>query len=304
MTDKTSKSPAPLLTLERTFDATPERLWAFWTDPKKYAKWLNPAPLDLVIHEFDLRVGGRIRFDMPQPDGNKNPQEGVFHELVPHKRLVSGSPDKSFLLTVRFEPEDGARTRLVVEVQGVPPDWHALATMGWGVGFDKLEKELGAERGVDTGFTIMRAFNAPPEKVWKMWTTKEGLMKWWAVSAKEMGYAFTVEHLDVRPGGAFAFRMRGLPGGAVAEHDLVNGGTYRVVEPPRRLAWTWHFAIFLAPGEKPYDVPIEVTLTPTPMGGTQMVFKQGPLAKPGFSEGSRQGVLQNLERLHEALRGE
>ena len=293
-----STTTIPTLKLERTFNATPERLWSYWTDPKKYAKWFNPAPLDLVIHEFDVRPGGKIRFDMPQPDGNKNPQEGVFHELVPNKLLVSGNADKSFLVSGRFEPLDAKRTKTIVEVTGVPPDWHLLAANGWGAGFDKLEGELGAEDGVDTGFTIMRAFNAPPEKVWKMWTTAEGLMKWWALSAKDMGFDFTVKHIDVRPGGSFAFGMKN------SEHDLVNRGTYRVVEPPRRLTWTWHFDIYLQPGEKPYDVPIEITLTPTPMGGTQMVFKQGPLRAAGHTEGSRQGVLKNFEALAKALAAE
>lgn len=291
----TNTMSAPVLRLERTFDATPERLWSYWTDPKKYAKWFNPAPLDLIIHEFDVRPGGKIRFDMPQPDGNKNPQEGVFHELVPNKLLVSGAPDKSFLLTVRFEPVDAQRTKTIVEVQGVPAAWHALATNGWGAGFDKLESELGAEVGVDTGFTIMRAFNAPPEKVWKMWTTKEGLMKWWAVSAKEMGFGFSVEHIDVGQGGTFAFGMKN------EEHDLVNSGTYRVVDAPHHLAWTWHFDIYLQPGEMPYDVPIEVRLVPTPFGGTQMVFKQGLLRARGHTEGSRQGVLKNFDALAKAL---
>jgi uncharacterized protein YndB with AHSA1/START domain len=291
----TTTTQIPTLKLERTFNAMPERLWSYWTDPKKYAKWFNPAPLDLVIHEFDVRPGGAIRFDMPQPDGNKNPQEGVFHEIVPHELIVSGSPDRSFLVTTRFEPVDAKRTRLRVEVAGVPPDWHALAENGWGAGFDKLEGELGEEVGVDTGFTIMRAFNAPPERVWRMWTTKEGLMKWWAVSAKEIGFDFTVERIDVRVGGQFAFRMKN------AEHDLVNGGTYRVVDEPHHLAWTWHFDIYLQPGEKPYDVPIEVRLVPTPMGGTQMVFKQGPLAKREYTLGSRSGVLANLEKLAQAL---
>lgn len=126
------------LRLERVFDATPEQMWAAWTDPAQYAKWLNPAPgLDLVIHEWDLREGGRMRFDMPQPDGNLNPQEGVFHVLRPCTKLVSGNEDKSFLLEADFIPE-GARTRLVVHITGVPPDWHAAATLGWGACFDKL----------------------------------------------------------------------------------------------------------------------------------------------------------------------
>jgi uncharacterized protein YndB with AHSA1/START domain len=73
------------LRVERVFDCTIDEMWAAWTDPKVYAKWLNPAPtMDLVIHEFDVRPGGRIRFDMPQPDGDPNPQEGVFHSLTPN----------------------------------------------------------------------------------------------------------------------------------------------------------------------------------------------------------------------------
>jgi uncharacterized protein YndB with AHSA1/START domain len=131
------------LRLERTFDASPTDLWAAWTDPKQYAQWFNPAPgIDLVIHEFEVRPGGKIRFDMPQPDGNKNPQEGIFHSLSPYTQIVSGSPDKSFLLTTSFVPVSSTRTRLVVEIVGVPPEYHAMATQGWGQGFDKLEKLL------------------------------------------------------------------------------------------------------------------------------------------------------------------
>jgi uncharacterized protein YndB with AHSA1/START domain len=131
-----------VLTIERVFNASPERLWAFWTDPKKYAKWLNPAPIDLVIHEFDVRPGGKVRFDMPQPDGSKNPQSGVFHVLEPYRRIVSGEPDKSFLLEVTFKPE-GEKTRMTIKVTGVPEDFHKMATVGWGKGLDKLEALLG-----------------------------------------------------------------------------------------------------------------------------------------------------------------
>lgn len=134
------------LSLERTFAASPEELWDAWTDPRLYAKWLNPAPgLDLVIHEYDVRPGGKVRFDMPQPDGSKNPQEGMFHTLEPHKRLVTGSEDRSFLLTVEFLPQ-GPKTRMTVRAQGVPADFHEPARKGWGAGFDKLERLLAGAR--------------------------------------------------------------------------------------------------------------------------------------------------------------
>jgi len=140
MTSKTTPKSVPTLKIERVFNASPEKLWQYWTDPKKYAKWLNPAPgLDLVIHEFDVRPGGRVRFDMPQPNGDKNPQEGVFHTLKPYSELVSGAPDKSFLIKVTFEPV-GKKTRMVVSVTGIPPEYFDGATQGWSAGFDKLER--------------------------------------------------------------------------------------------------------------------------------------------------------------------
>jgi uncharacterized protein YndB with AHSA1/START domain len=143
---QSSIAAAPKLRLERAFEATPNELWAAWTDPVQYAEWFNPAPgMGLVIHEFDVRPGGRVRFDMPQPDGNKNPQEGVFISLDPPRELVTGSPDKSFLVKVNFYPE-GARTRMVVEVTGVPPQYHAMATVGWNAGFDKLVALLSKRR--------------------------------------------------------------------------------------------------------------------------------------------------------------
>jgi len=142
MTSKTTPKTVPTLKIERVFNASPEKLWAYWTDPKKFAKWLNPAPgLDLVIHEFDPRPGGVSRFDMPQPDGNKNPQEGVFHSLKPYSEIVTGSSDKSFLIKVNFEPV-GKKTRMIVEVTGIPPEYIDGATKGWNAGFDKLAKQL------------------------------------------------------------------------------------------------------------------------------------------------------------------
>lgn len=145
------------------------------------------------------------------------------------------------------------------------------------------------------GFTIERTFKASPEKVWRMWTTKAGLLQWWAPSAAEMGYAYSVLDIDVRPGGRYAFEMKNK------DHTVVNQGTYTVVRPNEELAWTWHFDIFLAPGEKPYDVAMRVLLERTPTGGTKMTFAEGPLATQEHTDGSRRGVEQNFQYLSRAL---
>lgn len=143
---KTTAQP-PQLKLEREFNASPDKVWTHWTDPKLYARWLSPQKADLVIHEFDVRVGGRVRFDMPLDNGQVNKEEGVFHVLDRPRHLVSGNADKTFLIDVTFTPLDGGkRTELVAFITGVPAEWHAAAKQGWGVGFGKLDALLAQSR--------------------------------------------------------------------------------------------------------------------------------------------------------------
>ena len=86
------------------------------------------------------------------------------------------------------------------------------------------------------------------------------------------------------------------------KQTIKNHGTYTEIVPNRRLIYTWHFDIFLGPGDKPYDVPMSVTFEAVP-AGTKMIFTQGPLDSAEHTEGSRQGVLANFERLAKTLEG-
>lgn len=231
-TTDTPEGGTPTLRLERTFDATPQELWDAWTDPEQYAKWLNPSPADLVIQEWDLRVGGRVKFLMPQPDGNDNPQEGMFHELDEPRRLVSGSEDRSFLLEATFEPlEGGRRTRLTVVVEGVPVDWHQPAREGWGNGFDKLARLLRlrqATSGAPEETIISRFIDATPEAVFAALTDTGSIDQWWGPD----GFTTTTKSADIRPGGHWEHVMHGPDG-----TDYPNFSRYLEVDPPRRLVY-------------------------------------------------------------------
>ncbi|HET6403713.1 MAG TPA: SRPBCC family protein [Candidatus Thermoplasmatota archaeon] len=282
------------IALTRVFRASPERVFAAWTDPAKLARWFGPDGFSTTTHRFELRPGGEWHHTMRGPDGREYPNRIRFVEVDPPRKLVYDHlSEPHFRTTVTFHPE-GEGTRMLFEMRFQDPGAHrsAVETYGAVQGLEQTTARLAAF--VD-GFTLEREFRAAPERVWRMWTTEEGLMKWWALSAKEMGYDFRVEALDVRVGGRYAFRMTGNG------HDLVNGGTYRRVEPFTTLAWTWHFDIFLAPGQKPYDVPMLLTLEALPNGGTRMAFTQGPLATPEHTEGSRQGVEANFAKLAKAL---
>jgi uncharacterized protein YndB with AHSA1/START domain len=135
------------LTVERVFDATPEELWDAWTDPEQYRKWYHPVPgMELVVHEFDLRAGGRIHVDMPLPGGNAHTTRGIFHAVEPHRRLVFGAEDGSELHEVTLAPAPGG-TRMTVTWTSASPGMQApgsrqRALMAWESSSGKLERLL------------------------------------------------------------------------------------------------------------------------------------------------------------------
>ena len=79
---------------------------------------------------------------------------------------------------------------------------------------------------------LRRTFRAPRERVFRAWTTPEEMKQW-----KAPGPMSTpVAEVDLRPGGKYRIHMQ-APDGAL--HRLA--GVYRVVEPPKRLVYTWRW---------------------------------------------------------------
>ncbi|HCB02844.1 MAG TPA: hypothetical protein DEQ43_01010 [Nocardioides bacterium] len=51
-------------TLDRSYAATPERVWAQWTDPELLASWFCPNPDLPTTCDLDVRPGGAWRVVM------------------------------------------------------------------------------------------------------------------------------------------------------------------------------------------------------------------------------------------------
>ncbi|HKC23896.1 MAG TPA: SRPBCC domain-containing protein [Thermoanaerobaculia bacterium] len=79
--------------------------------------------------------------------------------------------------------------------------------------------------------TLRRTYAAPRERVFRAWTDPEQIKRWWGPP----GTATPDAVVDLRPGGKYRFTMRSLPDGE--PYFLV--GTYREVQPPERLVYTW-----------------------------------------------------------------
>jgi uncharacterized protein YndB with AHSA1/START domain len=70
------------LVVERTFAASPERLWSCWTTPE-VVRWWGPRGWHAAVQEMDVRPGGRWRYSIA-PDGG---DEDAVHCVAVYRRV-------------------------------------------------------------------------------------------------------------------------------------------------------------------------------------------------------------------------
>ncbi len=134
--------------------------------------------------------------------------------------------------------------------------------------------------------TIERTFKAPIEKVWAMWTTKEGLEKWYWPEP----LVGKVKHLDVRVGGGYEITAEGLA------HS--SRGTYTDVMPCERLGI--RAAIDFLPDTAPYERIDSILLQAVP-AGTKMTFTCTQMHSAHWQKLAMAGWTSSLDKLARAL---
>ena len=107
-----------IFVVERTYPATPARVFAAWADPNIKAHWFPKAD------EFDFRVGGH-EFNRTPHQGAVFTFDACYLDIIPGERIVySYIMDRdqtrisASLTTVEFKPA-GKKTRLTYTEQGV-----------------------------------------------------------------------------------------------------------------------------------------------------------------------------------------
>jgi uncharacterized protein YndB with AHSA1/START domain len=100
--------------MERTFNATPERMWQAFTDPEQIPKWWADTTVD--VH--DLKVGGKWRFVSQGQDGQEHAFRGEFKELDEPRKIVRTfeyEPAAGHIMveSVTFKPQSDGTTRMI-----------------------------------------------------------------------------------------------------------------------------------------------------------------------------------------------
>ena len=81
----------------------------------------------------------------------------------------------------------------------------------------------------DREIVTTRTFDAPRDLVFKMWTDRRHIERWFGPD----GFTTTTHEMDVRPGGVWRFIMHGPDG-----TDYPNRVTYEEIVAPERLVYT------------------------------------------------------------------
>lgn len=302
----TISAPAdePVIILTREFDAPRELVFAMYTRPEHLKRWWGPSWVEMSVCEIDLKPGGAWRYVFAKkPDGAPQTFKGVFKEIAVPERLVYtfiyDQPvlrDHPAMITQTFE-DLGGRTRMTERVRHETFEFrdghlHSGMETGAAESLDQLEALL---ETMPRELTLTRVFDAPRDLVFKAWTERERLQRWWGPK----GFTNPVCNVDVRPGGAIEIHMRG-PDGNVYPMK----GEFREIVPPERLVFT---AYAVGPkGEKMFEMLTTVRFAERG-GKTEMHFNTRAIMLTGDAAGPLAGMTQgwteSLERLKAEVEG-
>lgn len=135
----------PSLTLKRRLLASPELVYAAWTDPPQLVHWFGPAGAQMLSAQTEARVGGRYRIMFRTPDGEGHEVGGVYREVVPNERLVftwawRTMPERESLVTVTFKPDGEGTILTLLHEQFFDEAARDRHEFGWTGALDKLQR--------------------------------------------------------------------------------------------------------------------------------------------------------------------
>jgi uncharacterized protein YndB with AHSA1/START domain len=158
-------------------------------------------------------------------------------------------------------------------------------------------------RAMTTERRLERTYNAGPERIWELWTTADGIERWWSPD----GFTTEVRELDVRPGGRLVHAMTAAAPeqveflrGAGLPLTTVATKTFTEVVRPTRLAYT--SLVDFVPGQEPYEHLTVVDIA-AHGDGAHVVMTVGPMHDDEWTERMLAGRANELDNLEAVVVG-
>jgi uncharacterized protein YndB with AHSA1/START domain len=130
------KDPERLtLTIEAEFDASAERVWELWADPRKLERWWGPPTYPAAFTKHDLAPGSRVEYRFTGPAGEQPHGYWDVLEVEPARRMLlrdgfanaDGTPNSDLpIVTIRVGIEEVAQGRARMSIESVFPSIEAM----------------------------------------------------------------------------------------------------------------------------------------------------------------------------------
>ena len=130
------KDPQRLtLTIEAEFDASVDRIWELWADPRKLERWWGPPTYPASFTKHDLAPGSRVEYHMTGPAGDQPRRYWDVLEVEPPLRILfrdgfanaDGTPNPDMpVTTIRVGIEEIAQGRTRMSIESVFPSTEAM----------------------------------------------------------------------------------------------------------------------------------------------------------------------------------
>jgi uncharacterized protein YndB with AHSA1/START domain len=126
VTDVRKDTDTLTMTLDAEFDASPERVWELWADPRQLERWWGPPNYPATFTKHALAPGSRVEYHMTTPEGDQPKGFWDIVEVAPPRRLIvrdgfandDGSPNTDLPtgdMRVTIEDIGDGRTRMSIE---------------------------------------------------------------------------------------------------------------------------------------------------------------------------------------------
>jgi uncharacterized protein YndB with AHSA1/START domain len=126
VTDVQKDPQARTMTLTAEFDASAERVWQLWADPRQLERWWGPPTYPATFTTHELAPGSRVEYHMTGPAGDQPRGFWDIVEADAPNRLVfrdgfandDGTPNDALPrneASVTIQPIGDGRTRMSIE---------------------------------------------------------------------------------------------------------------------------------------------------------------------------------------------
>ena len=129
-------TPRTVVRVNRHFDASAERVFDAWLDPRRAGKWLFATPTgEMARVEIDARVGGAFRF-VHRRNGEDIEHVGEYQEIDRPRRLVFTFAVPKFSaeftrVIIDITAAAGKGCDLTLTHENVLPDYANRNVQGW-----------------------------------------------------------------------------------------------------------------------------------------------------------------------------